>query len=64
MGLLQAAAQLVLGVNMLFLLLLGFSVAFTEPGTGPRVVVQLTLVPVVGGLIGSLIVIYTGWDPL
>lgn len=64
MGFLQAAAQLVLSVNILFLLLLGFSLVFSQPGLGTRIVMLGTLIPVVGGLLGSLIIIHTGWDPL
>ena len=63
MGFLQSVSQVVLGVNILFLLLLGFSFPFLEPGTGPFVVAVLTLVPVVLSLIGSVAVIYTGWEP-
>lgn len=63
MGLLQAASQLVLGVSFLFLLLLGFSFAFLESGTGSYVVAQLTLIPVVFSLVASIAILYTGWDP-
>ena len=63
MGFLQSVSQVVLGVNILFLLLLVFSFPFLEPGTGPFVVAVLTLVPVVLSLIGSIAVIYTGWEP-
>lgn len=63
MGLLQTMSQLALGVNFLFLLLLGFSFLFLEPGTGPFVVATLTLIPVVLSLIASVLIIYTGWDP-
>ncbi|SEW31321.1 hypothetical protein [Natrinema salifodinae] len=63
MGFLQAVSQIVLGVNFLFLLLLGFSFVFAEPGTGAYIVAQLTLIPVVLSLVASVAVIYTGWDP-
>lgn len=63
MGFLQTVSQVVLGVNILFLLLLGFSFAFIEPGTGPYVIAVLTLVPVVLSLVASVAVIYTGWEP-
>ncbi|ADB63261.1 hypothetical protein Htur_4450 (plasmid) [Haloterrigena turkmenica DSM 5511] len=63
MGFLQSASQIVLGVNFLFLLLLGFSFLFIEPGTGPFVIAVLTLIPVVLSLVASVAVIYTGWEP-
>lgn len=63
MGLLQSASRLVFTIDVLFLLLLGLSFTYVEPGTGPFVVATLTLVPVVATLVGSLVVLYTGWDP-
>ena len=63
MGFLQSVSQVVLGVNFLFLILLGFSFLFLEPGSGPFVVAVLTLVPVVLSLVASVAVIYTGWEP-
>ncbi|WP_247004240.1 hypothetical protein [Halosolutus gelatinilyticus] len=63
MGFLKAASQLVLGVSILFLLLLGFSFLYLEPGSGPYVVAVLTLVPIVLSLGASIVILYTGWDP-
>ncbi|SER39844.1 hypothetical protein [Natrinema salaciae] len=63
MGFLRSVSRVVLGVNVLFLLLLGFSFLFLEPGTGAYVVAVLTLIPVVLSLVASVAVIYTGWDP-
>ncbi|WP_408960284.1 hypothetical protein [Natrinema sp. 74] len=63
MGFLQSMAQIVLATAVLFALLLVFSLLAGEPGTGPYVTAQLTLVPVVLSLITSILVIYTGWDP-
>lgn len=63
MGLLQSASRLLFGIDVLFLLLLGFSFIYIEPGTGPFVVATLTLVPIGLTLVGSLIVLYTGWEP-
>lgn len=63
MGFLRSVSQIVLGVNILFLLLLGFSFAFIEPGTGSYVMAQLTLVPVVISLAASIAILYTGWEP-
>ena len=63
MGLLRQASRTLLGVNILFLLLLGFSLRYLEPGTGSYVVAQLTLIPTVLTLAGSVFVIYTDWTP-
>ncbi|MFP8953490.1 hypothetical protein ACLI4Z_11020 [Natrialbaceae archaeon A-arb3/5] len=63
MGFLQDVSQLVLAINIVFLFLLVFSLLFVEPGTGAYVVAHLTLIPVVLSLIGSLAIIYTGWEP-
>lgn len=63
MGLLQAASRTILGIDILFLLLLGFSFLYLEPGSGSYVVAQLTLVPVVLTFAASAVVLYTGWDP-
>lgn len=63
MGLLQFASRVVLGIDVLFLLLLGFSFLYIEPGSGPYVVAILTLVPVVFTFVMSVAVLYTGWDP-
>lgn len=63
MGFLQAISQVVLGVSILFLLLLGFSFAVVEPGTGPYIVALLTLIPVVLSLVASILVLRTGWEP-
>lgn len=63
MGFLQSVSQVVLGINFLFLLLLGFSFLYLEPGTGPYVIAVLTLIPVILSLVASVAVIYTGWDP-
>lgn len=63
MGLLQSGSRTVLGMNVLFLLLLGFSFLFLEPGSDSWVTAQMTLVPVVLGLVASIVVLYTGWEP-
>lgn len=62
-SMLQGAAKAILALDILVLVLLGFSFPFLEPGTGSYVVAQLTLVPTVLTLIGSIVVLYTGWDP-
>lgn len=63
MGFLRSAAQVVMAMSILFLLLLAFSLVMGEPGTGSYIVAQITLIPVVLSLIASLAVIYTGWEP-
>jgi len=63
MGLLRSAAKVILGVDILFLLLLAFSLYYLDPGTGPYVTAQLTLVPVVLSFVAAAIVIRTGWEP-
>ncbi|WP_135366606.1 hypothetical protein [Halosimplex halophilum] len=63
MGLLRSAARVILGVDILFLLLLAFSFYYLEPGTGPYVTAQLTLVPVVLSFVLAAVVIRTGWEP-
>lgn len=64
MGLLQSASKTILGIDILFLILLGFSFFYLEPGSGSYVIAQITLVPTVLTLFASVVVIYTGWDPL
>lgn len=63
MGLIQSGARTVLGMNVLFLLLLGFSFLFMRSDSGARVVAQLTLIPVVLAIVASVAVLYTGWEP-
>lgn len=63
MGLLRNAATFVFGIDVLFLLLLGFSLAFGDPGSGSYVVAQLTLIPVVATLLAAAAIIYTDWTP-
>lgn len=63
MGLLQVASKTIIGIDILFLLLLGFSLAFLERGSGSYVTAMLTLVPVVLTFVASVAILYTGWDP-
>lgn len=63
MGLVQYASRIVLGIDVLFLLLLGFSFLYIEPGSGSYVVALLTLVPTVLTFVMSVALLYTGWDP-
>jgi len=63
MGLLRTASKVILGVDILFLLLLAFSFYYLEPGTGPYVTAQLTLVPIVLTFVAAAAVIRTGWEP-
>lgn len=63
MGLLRTAAKTLVGIDVLFLLLLGFSFLYLEPGTKSYVVGQLTLVPIVLTLVASIGVMYLDWNP-
>lgn len=63
MGLLQSAARTILVIDVLFLVLLGFSFLYLEPGTSSYVVALITLVPIVLTLIASLLVIRFDWEP-
>ncbi|WP_224450357.1 hypothetical protein [Haloprofundus salilacus] len=63
MGLLQSASRTIVGIDILFLLLLGFSFVFLEPGSGSYVTAQITLIPITLTLIASLVILYTEWEP-
>lgn len=63
MGLLQTASRTVLGIDIFFLLLLGFSFLYLEPGTGSYVTATVTLIPIVLTFVASLLVLYTEWEP-
>lgn len=64
MGLFRTTAKTIVGIDILFLLLLGFSFLYLEPGTKSYVVGQITLVPIALTLLASVIVIYFDWNPL
>lgn len=63
MGLLKSMARVIIGFDILFFLLLGFSFLHLEPGTGSYVVAQLTLVPTVLTFVASIVVVRTEWEP-
>lgn len=63
MGVLQAASRTVIGIDVLFLLLLGFSFLYLDPGSRSYVIAQITLVPILLTFVASLVVLYTEWDP-
>ncbi|GKZ15234.1 hypothetical protein [Haladaptatus sp. T7] len=63
MGLLQTASRTVLGIDIFFLLLLGFSFLYLEPGTGSYVTATVTLIPIVLTFVMSVVVLYTEWEP-
>lgn len=63
MGVLQAASRTIVGIDVFFLILLGFSFLNLEPGTKSYVVAQITLVPVLLTLIASVLILYTEWTP-
>lgn len=62
-SMLQGAAKTILALDIVVLVLLAVSFPFLEPGTGSYVVAVLTLFPTVLTLIGSVVILYTGWDP-
>ncbi|ELY41802.1 hypothetical protein [Natronorubrum tibetense] len=49
--------------SILLLLLLAFAAPFIEPDSGEAVVATLSLIPIALTLLGTAIVIVTGWDP-
>lgn len=63
MGVLQAASRTVIGIDVLFLLLLGFSFLYLDPGSRSYVIAQITLVPILLTFVASVVVLYTEWDP-
>ncbi|GAA0237691.1 hypothetical protein ACFFQF_27930 [Haladaptatus pallidirubidus] len=63
MGLLQSASKTIVGIDILFLLLLGFSFLYLEPGSGSYVTATITLVPIVLTFVGGVLILYTGWEP-
>lgn len=63
MGLMNDAARVVIGLDILFFLLLGFSFLYLEPGTSAYVTAQLTLVPTVLTFVAAIVVVRTGWEP-
>lgn len=63
MGLLKSAAKVIIGVDILFLLLLAFSMWRLEPGTSSYVTAQLTLVPTLLTFVAALVVVRTEWEP-
>lgn len=60
---LQSTSKTVLGINLLFMILLGFSLVVLEPGSESYVVALLALVPNVLTFVAAATVIYTGWSP-
>lgn len=63
MSMLQSAAKTIIGVDILFLLLLGFSFLYVEPGTKSYVVGQITLFPIAATFLASVVVLYFDWAP-
>lgn len=63
MGILQSASRTILGIDVLFLLLLGFSFLYLEPGSRSYVMAQFTLIPIVLTFLASVVLLYTEWDP-
>lgn len=63
MGFLRTAAKTIVGIDILFVILLGYSFLYLEPGTQSYVVAQITLVPIAATFVASLLVVYFDWDP-
>lgn len=63
MGMLKSAAKTIIGVDVFFLLLLGFSFLHIEPGTGSYVMAQLTLIPTLITFVAAVAVIRADWEP-
>ena len=63
MGLLQSASRTIIGIDLVFGLLLGFSLLYLEPGTGSYVIATITSIPIVLTFVASMVILYTGWDP-
>ncbi|MEY7848379.1 hypothetical protein AB7C87_04155 [Natrarchaeobius sp. A-rgal3] len=63
MTLMQSVCKTIVTIDILFLLLLGFSYPYLESGTGSYVVAQLTLAPVVLTFVASLVILHLEWDP-
>jgi hypothetical protein len=63
MGTLRTGARIVIAIDLLFFMLLGFSFLYIEPGTGSYVAAQLTLLPTVLSFLAAVSILYSGWDP-
>lgn len=60
---LQSASKTIIGIDIVFVLLLGITFLVAEPGTESYVVAQLALIPIVISFVVSAIVIYVRWTP-
>lgn len=58
----KSVLKLVFGVNVLFLLLLGFSYPYLEPGSGSYVVATITFALCVTMLVLVAILTYFDWN--
>ena len=50
-------------INVMMLLLLGWSFIYLEPGTPSYVIGQVSLIVVSVTILGSLTALYSGWEP-
>jgi len=50
-------------VSLVFLLLLGWSFLYLEPGTPSYVIGQVSAVSLAATLVGSIIALRSGWEP-
>lgn len=58
----QSVLKLVFGLNVLFLLLLGFSAPYLEPGTASYVVAAMTAALCLAMLAMVALISYVEWD--
>lgn len=57
----RSVLKLVFGINVLFLLLLGFSYPYLEPGTGSYVVAAMSAALCLTMLIVAAVITYFDW---
>ncbi|WP_135365052.1 hypothetical protein [Halosimplex halophilum] len=63
MGLVRQVSRIVLTLDVLFVLLLGFSYAFGTFDAETRVVTTLAAIPIVLSFVAAAVVVAVDWDP-
>ena len=53
----------ILALSLVMLLLLGWSFIYLEPGTPSYVIAQVSAVVVVSTIVGTLLALFSGWQP-
>ena len=64
MGIVRQFARVVLTLNVLFALLLGYSYVFGDLDAESQVAMTLAAIPVVLSFLGASLVIAVDWDPI